>query len=132
MAKQLLDGWEGHRWSVQTIGSRIKQCFGKRMAQIVGAERGGKFGCLTKFGNDLANAPFCQRSALAKKEMSLRPMTPGSNSFSPDSSPLSPVFSQMFAMGEIGIEWFTRFLDKRDLAMLESFAPSNDEQAAPG
>jgi hypothetical protein len=35
-------------------------------------------------------------------------------------------------MGEIGIEWFTRFLDQRDLTMLEPFATLNNEQAAPG
>lgn len=43
-----------------------------------------------------------------------------------------PLFHQVFAVFEIGIEWFAHFLDQRDLAMLESFAPSNDEQAAPG
>ena len=101
------------------------------MAQIVGAERGSEFGGLTKFGSDLTNAAFGQRSALAKKEMPIRPATPGSNRFSPDHRPLSPVFSQVFAVFEIGIERFAHFLDERDLAMLESFAPSNDEQAAP-
>jgi hypothetical protein len=75
---------------------------------------------------------FGQRSALAKKEMPVRPTTPGSNRFSPDHCPLSPVFSQVFTVVEIGIERFAHFLDQRDLAMLESFAPSNDEQAAPG
>ena len=35
-------------------------------------------------------------------------------------------------MCEIGSEWFARFLDQRDLAMLEPFATSNNEQATPG
>ena len=127
MAKQLLDGWERHWRAVQTIGSRIKERFGKGMAQIVRAERGSEFGGLTKFGNDLTNATFGQRPTLAEKEVPIWPATPGSNRFSPDSCPLAPLFSQMFTMREIGVEWFARFLDQRDLAMLESFAPSNDK-----
>jgi hypothetical protein len=39
MAQQLLKGWEWHRRAIQSIGSRIKECFGKGMAQIVGTER---------------------------------------------------------------------------------------------
>jgi hypothetical protein len=64
--------------------------------------------------------------------MPIWPATPGSNRFSSGSCPLAPLFSQVFAMGEIGIEWFTRFLDQRDLTMLEPFATLNNEQAAPG
>jgi len=39
MAEQLLNRWKRHWWAIQSIGSRIKEGFGKRMAQIVGAER---------------------------------------------------------------------------------------------
>src|SRR5881275_2386273 len=101
------------------------------MAQIVGTERRREFCCLTKLGNDLTNAAFGQRSALTEKEMPIWPATPGSNCFSPFRRTFSPVFRQMFAVVEIDIERFARFLDERDLAMLESFATSNDEQAAP-
>jgi hypothetical protein len=63
------------------------------------------------------NAAFCQRSALTKKEMPIRPTTPGSNRFSPNPCPLAPRLSQMFAVCEVGIERLARFLDERDLAM---------------
>src|SRR5439155_21442516 len=62
----------------------------------------------------------------------IRPAAPGRSDFSPDGCLLSPAFSQLFAVFEISIERFTCFLDQRDLAMLESFAPPNDEQTAPG
>ena len=127
MAEQLLNGWKRHRRAIQSIGSRIKQCFGERVTQIVGTERRSEFGCLTKLGNDLANAAFGQRSAPAQQEMPIRPTTLGSHRFSLDHCPLSPVVCQMFAVFEVGIEGITHFLDKWDLAMLESFAPSNDE-----
>lgn len=131
MAKQLLNSWKRHRRAVQSVGSRIKKCFGKRMAQIVMAERGSEFCCLTKLGNDLTNATFGQRSTLTEKEMSIWSATRGRNHFSLDCCPLSPAFSQVFALGEIGIERLACFLDQRDLAMFGSFAPSHDEQAAP-
>jgi hypothetical protein len=102
------------------------------MAQIVRAERRSELCSLTKFGNNLPNAAFSQRSALTEKEMPLWPATPGSNRFSPGPCPLAPLFSQVLSVCEIGSEWFARFLDQRDLAMLEPFATSNDEQAAPG
>src|SRR5206468_7070860 len=117
MAKQLLDGWKRHRRAVQSVSSRIKQCFGKGMAQIVRDERGSEFGSPTKLGNDLTNTPFGQRSTLTQKEMSIRPAAPGRSDFSPDGCLLSPAFSQLFAVFEISIERFTCFLDQRDLAM---------------
>lgn len=132
MAEQLLNRWKLHRWAIQSIGSRIKECHGKGMAQIVGAERGGELRCLTQLGNDLTNAAFGQRSALTEKEMPIWPATPGSNRFSPNSCPLAPLFSQVFSVFEVSIERLTRFLDQRDFAMLEPFATSNNEHAASG
>ena len=87
---------------------------------------------LTQLGNDFTNAAFGQRSALTEKEMPIWPATPGSNYFSPDRRSLSPVFSQVSAVVEIGVEWFASFLDEGDLAMFESLPPSNDERTAPG
>src|SRR5947209_19381106 len=98
---------------------------------MVGVARSRESGCLASFGKALTNAAFGQRSALTEKEMPIWPATPGSNCFSPFRRTFSPVFRQMFAVVEIDCERFARFLDERDLAMLESFATSNDEQAAP-
>jgi len=63
MAEQLLHRRKRHWWAIQSIGSRIKEGFGKRMAKIVEAERRSEFCGLTKLGNDLTNAAFGQRSA---------------------------------------------------------------------
>ena len=42
-----------------------------------------------------------------------------------------PLFHQVFAVFEIGIEWFACFLDEGDFAMFESLATANDEQPTP-
>src|SRR5579885_1546074 len=101
------------------------------MAEIMWAERRGKLGGLAELGNDLPDAAFGQGSALTKKEMPLWPGTPGSHRCSSFPHPFSPAFCQVFAVVEIGIEWFAGFLDERDLAMFETLATSNDEQSAP-
>jgi hypothetical protein len=89
------------------------------MTEIMRTQRGRELRCLTQLGNDLTNAAFGQRSALTEKEMPIWPATPGSNYFSPDRRSLSPVFSQVSAVVEIGVEWFASFLDEGDLAMFD-------------
>lgn len=131
MPKQLLNSWKGQRRAIQSVSSRIKECFGKCMTQIVGTKWRGKFCSLTQFGNNLPNTAFRQRPTLTQKEMPIWPAAPGSNGFSPNGCSLTPLFRQMFAIGEIRIERVACFLDQRDLAMLESFASANNEQPAP-
>src|SRR5216683_7073192 len=101
------------------------------MTQIVWTQRSSEPRSLAELGNDLTDAPFVQGTALAEKEMPIQPGTPGSRRFSSFHRPFSPVFCQVFAVGEIGIERFACFLDERDLAMFESLATANDEQPTP-
>src|SRR5437868_7874140 len=91
------------------------------MTQIVWTQRRRKLCCLAELGNDLTDAPFVQGTALAEKEMPIRPSTPGSHRFSSFHRPFSPVFCPAFAC----------FLDKWDFAMFESLATANDEQPTP-
>src|SRR5207248_10738007 len=131
MAQQLLNRWERHRRAVQPIRRRIEERLGKRMAEIVRTQRRSELRCLAELDNDLPDAAFRQRSALAKKEMPIWPPAPGSNRIPIDSCPLTPAFCQKFAMLEVGIKRFAYFLDQRDLAMFEPLATANDEQPAP-
>lgn len=127
MTQQLLYGRKRHGRAIQSIGSRIKQGFRKRMAQIVRAESGREFCGLAKLRNNLPNAALSQRATLSEKEVPIGPPTPGSNGFSPDGCPLAPLFRQTLTMGEIRIERFACLLDQWDLTMLESFASTNNE-----
>src|SRR5437763_2799263 len=131
MTQQLLNGWQWHWLAIQSIRSRIEKCCGKGMTQIVWTQRRGQFGSLTKLGNNLTNAAFCEWSPLAKKEMPIRPYAPRCNGFSTNSFPLLPMFCKMLSMFEIGVEWFAYFLDEWDFTVFESFATSNDEQITP-
>jgi hypothetical protein len=90
------------------------------MTQSVWTQRRRKLGGLTELRNDLTDTPFVQGTALTKKEMPIRPGTPGRYRFSSFHRPFSPVFCQVFAVAEIGIERFACFLDKWDFAMLDS------------
>ncbi|MDQ2901950.1 MAG: hypothetical protein ABI456_25780 [Ktedonobacteraceae bacterium] len=126
-----VNSWQWHRLSVQSIRCKIEEGLGKRMAQIMWTQRRGKFCCLTEFGNDLTNTAFGQGTALTEKEMPIWPATPERNRLTLDSRSLAPAFGHLLAVGEIGIERFTGFLDQRDLAMFESLASTNDEQPAP-
>ncbi len=132
MAKQLLKSWKRHRRSVQSVGRRIEQCLGERVTQIVRTEGGSKLCRLTQFGNDFPNATFRQRPTLTEKEMPLRPAAPGSDGFSSNGSSFTPLFSQMFTMGEIRLKRFACFLNERDLSMFKSFASADNEQPTPG
>ena len=119
MAQQLLNRWEWQRLPIQSIGCWIKRRLGKGMTQIVWTQRRRKLCCLAELRNDFTDAPFVQGTALTEKEMPIRPGTPRSHRFSSFHRPFSPVFCQVFAVVEIGIERFACFLDERDLAMFE-------------
>src|SRR5258708_33774910 len=101
------------------------------MAQMVWTKRRRKLCCLAELRNDFTNARFVAGTTLAEKERPIRPGTPGSHRFSSFHRPFLPVFCQMFAVVEIGIERFACFLDKWDFAMFESLAATNDEQPTP-
>lgn len=54
MAQQLLNGWQQHRWAVQSIRCGIKERLGKGMTQIMQSQRRGKLCCLAELGNNFA------------------------------------------------------------------------------
>src|SRR5712691_1492297 len=131
MAQQLLNGWERHGQTIQSIRRWIEERLGKRMTKIMWTQKRRKLCCLPEFGNDLPNAAFSQRATLTEKEMPIWPGAPGSNRFSPFCRPLAPAFCQVFTVVEIRIERFAYFLDEWNLTMFESLATSNDEQPTP-